>query len=190
MTESSDKPYQNSIPIPREFHALYDGPFSKCLVCDCSLLDSDILYAIQRTFRGNEPIVEFAICFDCQNRLNEELSAESLSAKQKYFSEHLDLARANRLANATDASPLTEWIGTCCFSSQPMTDCLEHQIGAMCRGSQMLVSPLSPLMISGAVAEQFTELLSEATRETLGDFVGTHFGMPSDFCDTPTPIFI
>ena len=183
-------PVEKLVPIPTTFHALYDGPFQHCIDCECSLITSDKQYIVERIFRGSEPILEYALCEDCHQKILQELSRESLEAIEAFFVERMDYPRRAALANPDPDAALDEWIGHCCVSLEPAVNCHEHQIVALCQGDQMVLGPSSPMMISGAVVEEVAEKLSRSTRDQLDDFVGTHFGMPSDFCDTPTPILI
>lgn len=177
------------VPIPREFHSLqHGGLFQTCLKCEVDLLSSDQPYLIERVFVQSEPIVEYAMCEACVVKSQGELSVESRKAVTDYMLENLDLAqRMERLSEWAEAGvdDATTLMDRCLFSGTLADDTREKQIAAWCRGDQMRVDHVFPLMISGMAIEELNSVQSEKTRGWIDDFVGDSFGMPPEFCDNP-----
>ena len=198
------------VPIPSIFHSLRNGgPFTQCLICDrpllgdCRLIGSvseDRLdkqqpsddgpqanpptYFIERIFRGNEPIIEYALCLDCDDDLRSEISKDSLEKINHFFSEHVDLERrAARINAGQQPRSIESWLNACVVTKENFTDCHEKQIFAVCQGDQLAL-PTS-MMLSGTAISMVMPLLSKKTRDWIGDFTGTNFGMPPEFCDQP-----
>jgi hypothetical protein len=182
-------PEPKFVLIPREFHSLEnDGPFEKCLKCEVELLHSGQPYMIERVFVLDEPIVEYAMCESCVLKSQSELSAESRQSVTDYMLSHLDIAsRMQRLSAwaETGKDDASEMMDRCLFSGILAEDSREKQIAAWCRGNQMRVDHVFPLMISGVAIEALNGVLSEQTRGWIDDFVGDSFGMPPEFCDNP-----
>lgn len=176
-----------TVPIPPAFHSLEtDGPFDACLRCSRPLLGGDEMYMIERAFKRDEPIIEYAICMKCAGNSTTELSEESRLAIQQWFQQRLDpMARFDLLMDATEAEDGHPLFGQCAITGLPAGDCEERQIMAMCKGDRMLLNPSSPMMLSAAVMEEIVGILSEKTKGWMQDFVGDNFGMPPEFCDNP-----
>lgn len=195
-TEFYLPPEPKFVPIPREFHSLEnDGPFEKCLQCDLELRKSDQPYMIERVFVLDEPIIEYAMCETCALAAHSELSSDSRESISDYMLTHIDLhSRMKRLANwtARETDDTSAIMDRCLLSGTLAEDSREKQISAWCRGDQMRVDHVFPLMISGVAIEAINGVLSEQTRGWIDDFVGDSFGMPPEFCDNPDfrPILI
>lgn len=176
------------VPIPPIFHSLeHEGPFRACTLCGCDLAESE--YFIERVFHHQEPIVEMAICSGCRDEQAQEISAESLVRIRTFLEGRLKKGdRMERLAALSDLSNLGPWLDTCLISDLPAAESPYRSIFAACYGSELMLSTGLPFMVSGQVNEELNELLSEQTRRACDDFLGTHFGMPPEFCDSPMPM--
>lgn len=171
--------------IPELFHSLEkEGPFLRCTGCDADLQDSSRRYVIERIFRGKEPIVEYAMCTECQDGICEELSVESMERVQAMFREVNHDGRLERLRSQLDSDRVDEWIGECILTGKPLSDCHGYQIIALCQGNRIELGA-APLMISDEGIEQIMQVLSKKTRDRLDDFLGDTFGMPPEFCQQP-----
>jgi len=185
------------VPIPKEFRSLYGTPFNQCIECEKELLKKgsqgeNQQYLVERVFRGSEPIIEYAICPECHARVCDDLSSESLETLRGFFSEHLSLF-GNPDLYATkegEEEDLERWLSCCRVTNAPISETREYQMIALCEGDKMVLGPISPFVISGAVLEEAGELLSVETRDRMDDFIGSNFGMPSEFCDSPRPVLL
>lgn len=171
--------------IPATFHSLEaEGPFERCTGCGRSLQDPDCRYAIERIFRGTEPIVEYAMCMECQDGICEELSAESLQRVRAFFQGIDHSSRLARLQRHSGDDDIEPWIGECIVTGKRRSECSAYQVVAVCRGMFIEVSA-APLMISDEGIEQVMELMSKKTRDRMEEFLGDTFGMPPEFCENP-----
>ena len=186
--------FSQLMDIPKILHSVEkDGLFTHCLRCNRDLLANETPYMIEKVFRGTEAIIEIAICFDCrQSQEKEGVSEESAEAIKNYFLAsagvqlRFDLMLKNRQATTIDP-----WIDKCLLTNQPRDQFREYQLLAICQGDKVQCD-LFPAFISGPAIEELSELLSEKTRDWMDDFIGSNFGMPSEFCEPPkfTPILI
>lgn len=188
MSEAIWQFFTRYVPIPPIFHSLLqDGPFTHCLDCNKELIEADEPYLIERIFHGTEPIMEYAMCFPCRTKLCSELSHESLQRIEAYFEERVVLEDRVELMLKESGSDVNQWIDECLITKRDRADCREYQIMAVCKGDKLVLGP-TPFMISGDATEEVGKLLSKQTRDKLGEFTETRFGMPPEFCDSPKPV--
>ena len=173
------------IPIPEIFHSfLYEGMFSECCVCDIELLHDGTGYIIEKAFKGDEVIFEYAMCNVCRMDMYEELSKKSLTLIEHYFDERINLVeRRQDLLEGYDQS-IEPWIDKCILSGKPRMDCDGYQIYADCDGGDLLFSYL-PYIISCDSIDEIQELLSLKTRDRLDGFIRDVLNSPFDFKDMP-----
>lgn len=188
VSDDDEQDYWPLIPrhrtIPREFHSLADGPFQKCMLCEDDLSHPAKRYFVERIFRGKEPIVEYAMCLNCQESISSELSEDSQRNIQQFF-ERVDYnSRIERLRRHVDDEGIEAWIDTCVVTGKRREDCRGYQIVAICQGTE-LESAMAPLMLSDEAVEAVMKVISKQTRDRLDDFMGDHFGMPPEFCERP-----
>jgi hypothetical protein len=174
------------VPIPPIFQSLEkDGPFEKCINCERSLLEDGVTYLIERAFKGDEPIIELAMCLECHDLLADELSEESRQRMTEFMKERVDQKKRNKkLAKLSNVDQVETWLSECVLTGASASDCQERQIYGLCLGDQMILDQL-PFMISGAGIEEMTLLLSEKTKGWMRDFTDKNFGMPPEFSDAP-----
>lgn len=177
------------IDIPSIFHSLLtEGLFRNCVECDRQLITNDesqlIPYFIDRVFKGTEPIVEYAMCLLCRQKLSSELSKESTQRIEAYIEERVVIEDRIAMAADDDWDDLDKWLGKCMITKESREDCNEYQIVAACFGDQMMIGP-TPYLISGTASRDVSKLLSKKTRDRMGDFMNTHFGMPPEFAEDP-----
>ncbi|REK18168.1 MAG: hypothetical protein DWQ37_04560 [Planctomycetota bacterium] len=177
------------IEIPRLFRTFEGQPFEQCLICEKKLggeglLDAGEQYVIERSFVGEEPIYEFAICLTCIGGMQCELSAESRMRMEAHFEERVDLVERRRSLLDQSREAFDPWIDTCLLTGKKRQEARAYTVYAHCWGRRLLFSYL-PYMITDAGIEGLERLLSKQTRETLDDFVGQNLGMPPEFQDLP-----
>ena len=188
-------------PIPAEFHSLeLDGPFQKCLICHTELVSCG-QYFVERVFRGTEPILEYAICGPCQTEMTSELSRDSLARMEEFFASIDTESRVNRLRGLLPAtgeyeglddwdsdskiSDVEPWFAECLVTKKKRSQCRGYQLIGSFSGNQLELGH-APFMLSSDVTEELSSLMSKTTRDRMGDFIGTYFGMPPEFQDNPS----
>ncbi len=178
--------------IPKQFRSYETGEkFDKCLMCGKELLKSDADYVIEKAIKrypkldSQDVVFEYAMCFDCVEKTQEELSEESFSRIMEYFGSNADIfSRMNLLA---DENPKFEnWISKCAIKGTPVKEMEEYVIDAHCKGDRLLLSAL-PYMIGGEAMDEIGELLSNKTTDFLDGFMGDNLGFPPEFKDILKP---
>ena len=71
----------NYIEVPVQFHSfMEEGPFSKCTLCEESLLEDGTQYLIHKAFHREEVIFEYAMCLPCRAKMQEELESATVES--------------------------------------------------------------------------------------------------------------
>jgi len=168
----------NSTPIPKLFHSfLEDGPFRHCTICNRDLLQDNTVYLIEKAYKGQEVIFEYAMCMDCREELVEDLSKQSLKLIQHYFEERLDDDTLNRSLEGIDPNQPESWIKKCALTGRSIKEIQEYQICTICEGKHLLPGH-GPLLISGQAIEEISKLLSKKTRDRMDGFTEDYLGLP------------
>jgi hypothetical protein len=170
-----------------------DAPFEKCIGCGADLLTSNHYYVIEKVFRGSQVIIELAMCLNCRSDQSDGgMSETSALRMQEFLKDKIDVQRRMELmATVNDSDSLDPWLERCILSDRPSQMFREYQLVALCRGP-WIQRDFYPALISGPSIEALSDLLSEPTRDWMDDFIGSNFGMPSEFCQPPgfTPVLI
>lgn len=197
--------FQWQADIPPIFKSVeFDGPFQKCLICNREFYhDDQTPYVIEKLFVRAEAIVEMAVCLNCLTEMNGEMSEESSLTVKNEFEKKVDwglrasLIQSNGLeAKQEDASVGHEmvqsldaerWIENCLLDGTPRDQCRNYQICGLFVGNQIVLGQL-PYVLSGTAVARIGEKLSKKTRDQMGDFLETHFGMPPELCSPSGPV--
>lgn len=163
---------------------LTDEHFCNCLMCDIDLIESQIPYMIEKAFKrgpdGNlMTVFEFAICMNCAQKTQDQLSRESLAAIQKYFTQRQDLFERAEQKFEKEEFEFEQWTNECILSGESIDNCDEFQVLITCQGDQMEMG-IFPYAISGKEAENIQELLSQQTKDELDNFMNTHLDLPPE----------
>ncbi|WP_066833642.1 hypothetical protein [Rufibacter ruber] len=175
------------LPVPALFYSSETGqPFRHCLTCDGHLLQDGTPYLVEKAIRNypgaglQDVIFEYAMCLTCAQQLREELSVDSRTRIDAYFSENVNLvARREALLSLPDPLRLENWLSHCLITGTSLERCTEYQLFAQCDGGDLLFGYM-PYVISGEAMEEIQELISPHTREILDNFMDTHFGLPPE----------
>lgn len=173
------------IPLPELLHSVEKGrPFEHCLMCNSNLLEDGTQYLLEKAFKGDEVIFEFALCLDCQQNCSDEMSKKSRLRVDAWFSERVDLADRRTGLLKTSSDEFEPWIDECVLTKKRRSDCSEYQLFAHCDGPDLLFSYF-PYMISGAGMDELVRLLSKQTRDRIDGFTDQYLGMPPEFQELP-----
>ena len=159
------------IVIPSILHSFYeDRPFVSCTRCGESLRDFSEGFRISKSFKGDEVIIESAMCMPCMAAMMEETSDESKQKLEKFHEKH------HREVSGFDECALCE----CTLDEVRDT---EFNLVGVCQGDDMLDSA----MICFDCQEAMNEIISEETRRTWDRFREENFpGVPADFEPLPS----
>lgn len=198
--EEQNDPFEDfqKADIPEKFKSTIDGkPFSECLVCNCNLLDGDVDYVIEKSFKKYDgydfesTVFEFAICMKCANEMRDSMSDESKENLERYFMQNAKMEDRFMAFNAGKDYDWEQGLSNCVINGTSSSQESEYQICAQCRGDQMIIFQM-PFMIGSAAMDEMSELLSDDTIDELDDFMGK-YGVPPElrelFTDKPVLVF-
>ena len=84
-------------PIPPEFFCFEThSPFTNCLVCDKDLSKGDIDYFVEKAIKNYpdhdvaDVVYEYAMCWNCVQQMNGQMSEDSMQNIQNYFAGQKD----------------------------------------------------------------------------------------------------
>ena len=173
------------IPIPKIFHSFFhEGMFSRCSVCDISLLKEGVSYYIEKAYNKGEVVFEYAMCNECRVSMETYISEESQMAIFNYFFEHFDAMKEHAELLEKFDNSVKPWLETCLLTGRRRDETACYQICGECNGPSLVVSFL-PFMISSEATEEMQGLLSKKTRENFDGFVREVLNPPVDFHDIP-----
>ena len=159
-----------------------------CIMCDDYLLEDGKNYLIEKAikkypdFEVADCIFEYAICFDCAQKMQENVSKESLEQMNNYFESHVNFADRSMNLYKENKFEAGEWLDKCVVKGTEKNDCKEYQVYGHFVGNQMIYS-VFPYMISNTAIEELTELLSQSTKDEMDDFINNNFGLPPVYKD-------
>ena len=171
------------IDIPPIFHSfLEEGPFTRCVVCEDFVLEDGKQYCIEKAFKKDEVIFEYAICMSCLEKFRKSYSIDSKKVIDECFNERVNLVdrRKNLLEN--DQLNVDDWLSKCVVTNKPMSEVSEYQIFGQCHGPVLLFSYL-PFMVQRQVLNELYEKLSASTKGENDRFVSDYLNKLPDFSD-------
>jgi hypothetical protein len=182
------------VPIPKIFHSVEkDMPFQTCLFCGENLLYSNRYYVIEKVFRRSDVIIEMAMCLNCRAEQSEDgISQQSALAIKGFLNDRINVRqRLEMMATVSDSDSIDPWLERCLLTDDLGQMQREYQLIALCKGT-WLQRDFYPALISGEAVNQIAELLSQGTKDWMDDFIGSNFGLPSEFCRPPkfSPVLI
>ena len=119
----------------------------------------------------HEVIFEYALCRECAELKNKEMSEESKENISRFMAEHVDIESLEDLPDRDHR---------CMISGDNLEDCEEYVIYGQFLGDRMLTG-MFPYGLSGKVLDSIADLLSEKTLGEIDDFIGEHFTGPPEF---------
>lgn len=159
-------------PIPRELFSEYEErPFHCCTRCGESLADYPGGYRVSKLFQRGEVVFEYALCYDCMDRLMQESSEESIRRLSAFQTENL--------------RPGVQGTSECglCPTPRSALKNREFALVAICLGPRLMESHL----VCQDCMDRMSDLISEQTRDEWNRFVDENFpGVPADFVPAPS----
>lgn len=165
------------IPLPEIFWSFETGqPIERCGLCNCSLLEAETPYVIEKAFNNGETIFEHALCMDCHAESVSQMSAESMERIRSYFSDRVDSGKRQLNGAEQFGSNHAQWLSHCMVKGYPASECGEYQVYGFCIG-QTLVFDVPPYLLSGEVIEEIMDQLSSETIGALAELSDQLFGL-------------
>jgi hypothetical protein len=163
----------HKIKIPKIFHLEEtDKIHDKCILCEDNLLKYEYGYLVEKAFKRNketgnfETVFEYAICTECQKKIAEEISQESLLNIQRYLMNHI----SKNYHSASFISDYKNRLKTCMVTAENISEMNEYQIGGQFLKELMIVNESFPFTIGEKSIYEIQELLSEKTKGFMNKF--------------------
>ena len=184
-------------PIPQEFYCFETkAPFQECKVCSKDLTLGDTDYFVEKAVRNykdhkvSDVVYEYAMCIDCAQQMNSQMSEESLANIQQYFAGQPEFM--GKMARYQQGEqPKSDALEKCAITNEPIGDLDEYMLYGHFRGGNMVQSSM-PYLLSGKIMDEISQLLSNETLGEIDDFMGQHFGGPPELEElwkTRRPVF-
>ncbi len=164
--------------MPDNFYSLETGkPFTHCCACDCQLSEAG-MHIINKSYVAGECIFELAMCIECREDMNAQLSEESRVAIFDFMHDHTDMdQREQELGTDSNTEAYLQSCITCGTDAHGLTN---YSTGAMFSHTTLVKGPF-PMLICSACEEKLGETISDETRDVWDKFIGEHFpGPPSE----------
>lgn len=163
------------VEIPAVFHSVYHGhPFPNCLICDHPLMEGRPRnYMIEKIFRGQQVILECAVCQPCAMSMNCELSEESKSRLEAFYSQLFEREAGLQACRLCDKER-SQMRGFNIITTALLDRVLPESWVLLCQGC----------------LDQMEQLLSKKTTDVYRDFLDQNFPGIPDGIDVPRPVFI
>ncbi|MBN1251050.1 MAG: hypothetical protein JXR51_07385 [Bacteroidales bacterium] len=166
----------NYIDIPKVFYAeKSNNLFSKCIMCDKNLLEENTFYHIEKSLKKNlksgqtELIFEYALCINCQQKIAEEFSKETIERIKMYYDLYVDFKKRYEELTKDKIIDVNSWISNCIFTKKPISELNEYHIGALCVGKKLILDAL-PFAVSWDAINEMESLYSKKTKDALDGF--------------------
>ena len=183
----------HSAQIPNDSNDLQQepiDPWKENPLSPNSQNDNQVIYMVEKVYRGSEAIMEMAICLPCLMQMQDEISDESKAIIQNQFHSQIDWeARLEWSLSQAAENKLDpqRWLESCIFTGDSRSNLYSFQACGMFYGNQLMLNQL-PYILSGKAIEKISGLLSTKTKDHMQDFIDTQFGMPPEFCNPESPI--
>lgn len=150
--------------------------FSHCLCCKLPLVEIDGPWLVNKEFRKEECVMEYAICQVCRDRVTDELSEESKEAVRGFLEKEIDWEL--RMREFMISHRVEDRFAACIACQVPRAEVEGFGISALFdSGGSLVVGPL-PLLICQPCVGRMTESLSEASRAVWRKFLADNFAGP------------
>ncbi len=183
MSEEENK---SPILVPKIFHnSDTKAPMSHCIDCDHDLTLGDRFYMVEKVFKrypemeSVQVLFEYAICSVCYEKMKEGMSVESMFTLSNYMMNNTDLQGMQQRIDDFPNNP-EKWMTHCMVKGTDVKELDEFQIGACCKGNELVTNFMPPFLIGGTAMEEITELLSKETKDEMDGFMDDHFGIPPE----------
>jgi len=164
------------IDIPERFYSdTEEKPFEYCQMCGKYLLEEGTYYVVEKALKNykgfdfSSTIYEFAVCLDCHEKVQGHMSQESLNNLQNYYREIMLEKGQQPIMIDVNNFNLNEWLSSCFFKGDKISELNEYQIVAQFNGDKMILNT-PPLVIGERAMEEMSELLSDKTIDEMNGF--------------------
>lgn len=149
-------------------------PFQLCIDCGAFLpteLAGEGYYYVHKTIVRSEAVFEFAMCLDCNTKLQEEFSRETQAAIQRFCAENI------HPREILEWDSIDEHLECCVVCRRTREECHRFSLAGFGVGFQLIMG-VGPFLMCDDCESQMSELVSEKTRKEWDRFVEENFDSP------------
>ena len=150
--------------------------FTHCIHCRLPLLELDSPWLVNKDFHKGECILEYAICEKCREQASEDFSEESKEAVRHFLEDE----RLMTFLHEPKAR-----IENCISCNCPREHAKGYATSILLNASGEIDYGPLPLLLCSECAEQMSERLSEATRDSWRRFLNENFDSPPQLSSLP-----
>lgn len=168
------------------FSSKTNSPFTNCLICNKKLLKPDFQYFVLKSYRyykeynKKDVTYELALCSKCEEMMYDSYSDESKDFLDKYWEDNFDhKSRAKRLK--VENYNINDWVSNCACKGKHWTETNSFNIYGVFNSTKLRIDYLSPYMLSDEVMDDFVNLLSNHTIDSLTKLFEIYIDFPPDF---------
>ncbi len=173
--------------IPEIFYSSKtNSPFENCLICNKKLLQTKTHYIVIKSFRyykefdKKDVTYELALCNRCNYMLMESYSKESMERVDKYWDDHFDYEYGRRLFYEENYN-IEDWIAKCACKGKHWKESKAYHIYGNFFSTSIKFDGIFPYMLSDEVMEDFINLLSNHTIDSLTKLFDIYVDLPPEF---------
>ena len=169
--------FEDFCPIPEKFYSFETGePFRTCNLCGEDLMEDGENYLIEKAFKKDETLSEYAMCWKCREKMRGEVSQQSLRLIENYFNEHVDLINWRKNCLEIHGHSVKGWLSRCLVKGISIDDPEEFQIFGHFVDRNIVFSGF-PYALSNSAIDDLINLLSDKTLGFLNDTSDKMFGL-------------
>ena len=147
------------------------------------------MYIINKSYANGECVFEMAMCIDCREKMNAQLSEKSRVAMFDFMHDNADMEQ--REQELGKGSATDDYLAKCVTCGTKTDSLSSYSIGAIFAGDEIIKGAFPMLMCSGC-EEKLAENISDETRDVWDRFISDHFPGPPSEVKLPTrkPVLI
>ena len=171
------EPFEDFCPIPEMFYSFETGePFQTCNLCGKDLMEDRENYLIEKAFKNDETLFEYAMCWECREKMRGEISQQSMRLIDNYFDEHVSLIDWRKNCLESHGYSAEGWLSHCLVKGTSIDETEDYQIFGHFVDHNIDFSGF-PYALSDAAMEDLVNLLSDKTLGFLNDTSNKLFGL-------------
>ena len=140
-------------------------------------------YIINQSYVGTECVFEMAMCLECREKMQKNLSEKSRVAMFDFMHDHVNMDA--RMAALDSSSSTDAYIAECIACNQSRESARGYTLGAMFVDN-ILAKGAFPMLMCSDCEEALAETISDETRQIWDRFIGDHFPGPPSEIKFPT----
>jgi len=141
------------------------------------------MHIVNKSYVVGECVFELAMCMECREDMNAQLSEESRVAMFDFMHDNTNMEQ--REQELGTESETEAYLASCITCGADSTNLTNYSIGGMFSDQHLIKGPF-PMLICGCCEEKLAETISDETRDVWDKFIGEHFPGPPSEVKLPT----